>query len=799
MKIRYILFTVAALMISACAKNNEPSEPEGMQMTFTAYQEGSEMTRTAVQDGGTQVYWEPADEIKVFFNGSSGRFVSQNTENATVATFTGTINVVAGANEGGNTNYTTWGLYPYRSDASSDGSSVTTTLPAEQTGRVGSFAKNTNITLAQSSGLNLAFYNVCGGLRFSLTQEGIKRVTFEGNNGEAIAGKIKIAFANGIPVVQEVSEGESVITLTAPNGGSFQTGQWYYISAIPGSLPGGYKMVFYKESESAKLTSSSSVTFKRGVFGSLADADEDLMFKPSGSGDDPNPNDAIQFADPIAKYACVEKFDTNKDGEVSYAEAAVVTSLSGLFSDWNTVTSFDEIQYFTGVTSTENVFAGCSNLTHIKIPDNITILGSFQDCTALETVVLPATLTWFPAHCFDGCSALKNVTLPTTISYIPNYCFKNCSALTTLDIPSTVTSLGTYAFFGCTSISHISLRDGVSVGERAFSGCTALSSVVLPNDMTAIPNYCFSDCVSLKTISWPQALTSISRNAFSGCRFKDADYALELPPTVTSIGTGAFGALRHLIIPSASPVSISSDSFASTYTYLYVPANMVEMYKLRTNWNNYTDRIRPIGDYPVENFTVGGTVGQAIDLGLSVKWASWNVGASAPEEYGAYFAWGETEPKWDYDWESYKWCNGSETTLTKYNSDSSNGTVDNKTALDPEDDAAHVYWGGTWRMPTKTEFQELIDNCILGWTTENGVFGRCFTSKKEGYTDKSIFIPTASSRRGPSLYTEYEGRYWSSTPGPYYGWILEFLYTYNVGVYCEYRCYGQSIRPVCDK
>ena len=229
-------------------------------MTFTAYQEGSEMTRTAVQDGGTQVYWEPADEIKVFFNGSSGRFVSQNTETATVATFTGTIDVVAGANEGGNANYTTWGLYPYRSDASSDGSSVTTTLPAEQTGRVGSFAKNTNITLAQSSGLNLAFYNVCGGLRFSLTQEGIKRVTFQGNNGEAIAGKIKVAFADGIPVVQEISEGEKMITLTAPNGGTFQTGQWYYISAIPGSLSSGYKMTFYKESESAKLTSTSSAT-----------------------------------------------------------------------------------------------------------------------------------------------------------------------------------------------------------------------------------------------------------------------------------------------------------------------------------------------------------------------------------------------------------------------------------------------------------------------------------------------------------------------------------------------------------
>ena len=223
MKTRYIFLAIAALAISACARNTEPSEPEGMHVTIKASLEGSNMTRTTLQNGGTQVYWEPSDEIKVFFRGTGNRFISQNTTLSKTADFTGSFSAVVGSNEGDASSHLIWGLYPFRSDATSDGSSVTTTLPAEQTGRAGSFAKNTNITLAQSAGLNLAFYNVCGGVRFSLTQEGIKRVTFEGNNGEAIAGKIKIAFANGIPIVQEVSEGESVITLTAPNGGTFQT------------------------------------------------------------------------------------------------------------------------------------------------------------------------------------------------------------------------------------------------------------------------------------------------------------------------------------------------------------------------------------------------------------------------------------------------------------------------------------------------------------------------------------------------------------------------------------------------
>ena len=90
-----------------------------------------------------------------------------------------------------------------------------------------------------------------------------------------------------------------------------------------------------------------------------------------------------------------------------------------------------------------------------------------------------------------------------------------------------------------------------------------------------------------------------------------------------------------------------------------------------------------------------------VDLGLSIKWATCNVGASSPEEYGDYFAWGETEPKSIYDWSTYKYCNGSETTLTKYNYSNIYGTVDNKTTLEMSDDAARANWGGGWRMPTE--------------------------------------------------------------------------------------------------
>ena len=796
--------------MSACARNVEPAEPEGIQMTFMAYQEGAAPTKSTVLDGGTQVYWEPSDEIKVFFNGSSGRFISQNTENATSATFTGMLNVVVGGNEGAGITTKTWGLYPYRADAVLDGDAMVTTLPAAQTGRAGSFAKNTNITLAHSEGYGLAFYNVCGGVRFSLTQEGIKRITFEGNNGEALAGKIKIAFEDGVPVVSEVVAKDTVLTLTAPGGGTFQTGVWYYFSAIPGTLSGGFQMVFYKDSESAKLTSTSSVRIKRGIFGSLADADEDLMFKPSGSGDEPNPDDLIQFEDPIAKYACVEKFDTSGDGEVSYAEAAAATSLSGLFTDWNTVTSFDEIRYFTGVSSTENVFDGCSKLTQITIPDNIMTLGVFQNCSSLKTVVLPEALAALPDYCFDGCTSLTDVTLPARITTIPNYAFRNCTALASVDYPATLTSLGAYAFQNCKAITFVdSLKSITTIGSHAFSGCTALASVVLPENMTSIPAYCFQNCTALASITWPAALTAVGDYAFDGCRFEDNGYALELPSSVKTIGSNVFGFLHHLVLPSTSAISIQSNSFKANYTFLYVPDGMVEMYKVRAHWNAFAEWIRPIGDYPIyDSVEVGGTEGKVVDLGLSVSWASWNVGASAPEEYGVYFAWGESAPEptpdiWGYSWDEYKWCNGSSSSLTKYNTDRSRGIVDNKTILDPEDDAAHANWGGNWRMPTDAEWTELRENCTWTWTTVHGVNGYRVTSNKESYTDKSIFLPAAGNWINTELnLVGSTGYYWSSSLSTSYSHLAIYA-SFNSesvsnGSSSTRRFLGQSVRPVCE-
>ena len=190
-----------------------------------------------------------------------------------------------------------------------------------------------------------------------------------------------------------------------------------------------------------------------------------------------------------------------------------------------------------------------------------------------------------------------------------------------------------------------------------------------------------------------------------------------------------------------------------------------------------------------------------VDLGLSVKWASCNLGATRPTDYGDYYAWGEVEPKRDYSWETYKWCKGSDDSLTKYCTYydywGGDGMPDGKTGLDLSDDVAHIKLGGKWRMPTDEEWTELRLRCKWTWTNTNGANGY----KVTGPNGNSIFLPAAGYRYDTNLYDAgYDGDYWSSslyTDYPLSVWYVDF-YSDNVGRYYGGRCIGQSVRPVSE-
>ena len=191
---------------------------------------------------------------------------------------------------------------------------------------------------------------------------------------------------------------------------------------------------------------------------------------------------------------------------------------------------------------------------------------------------------------------------------------------------------------------------------------------------------------------------------------------------------------------------------------------------------------------------------EAVDLGLSVKWATMNIGASAPEEYGDYFAWGETTAKTDYSWSTYKWANGNDSYLTKYCTNSYLGPVDNKTVLEQSDDAAHQNWGSKWRMPTKDEFEELLNKCTWTWSTLNGVNGYVVKASN----GNSIFLPAAGFFNDSPLERVGDfGIYWSSSLDdddesyPNNAWFLETSWSYFHQWYGS-RHSGYSIRAVCE-
>ena len=268
-------------------------------------------------------------------------------------------------------------------------------------------------------------------------------------------------------------------------------------------------------------------------------------------------------------------------------------------------------------------------------------------------------------------------------------------------------------------------------------------------------------------------------------------------------------------IVTASKATIGSGGGGGRYgeegqdTGIYVVINAISA-------GQTSVRVKDLSSYEeaVIRVTVkgGGAIPDLVDLGLTVRWASFNLGATRPEEFGDYYAWGETEPyhsslsplAWKagkgsgYDWPSYQWCKGNSYTMTKYSIISTygyNGFTDGKTVLDLEDDAVHSNFGGKWRMPTAEEYDDLLQKCTWTWTTHNGVSGYRVTGSNGNY----IFLPAAGRFNGTTQMDAGTcGFYWSSSVNPDCSYLAWSLFTYDMDSYTDvdYRCLGYPIRPV---
>ena len=459
-------------------------------------------------------------------------------------------------------------------------------------------------------------------------------------------------------------------------------------------------------------------------------------------------------------------------------------------------------------------FEGCLYLTSITIPEKVIHIGkwAFANCVSLTSINIPKGVKHIEERTFFGCESLRSIDLPNTITSIGERSFEYCLSLNSISIPNTVTIIDDNAFHNCTSLSSITMPNSVlSIAGGVFRECKSLKSIVIPNKVNKIEAWTFAGCISLKNIMMHSGVDSIKDKAFDHCSTLNEIYCYAtIPPNI-----------------------YDSLVFSNYDATLYVPCKSISSYQSHEVWKQFSN-IQCIGidfleiPYDATSFTeeernsnperiiypatledkdsvdmicelVGGDCMEAVDLGLSVKWATCNVGASNPEDYGDYFAWGETEPKTEneeYYWSTYKWCNGSASTLTKYNNSSSYGTVDNKKTLELADDAARANWGGAWRMPTDAEMTELREQCTWTWTTLNGVNGY----KVTGTNGNSIFLPAAGYRVYSSLsYAGSGGGYWSSSlfaDTPYRAYSVDFSSS-SVGRYDDDRIGGHSVRPVC--
>ena len=536
---RLIPLALIVLSIVSCTKEQEIIKTTKVTIR-ASFGDNTSSTKTSIDATG-KVYWLPDDDFYVYSgadimdNNTPSNFVTDIDSPSSSAIFTGDLDI--------DDNDTYFAFYPGASayvdygsywgddwDGSMDGQAIGC-LSSEQHEAYDDddrFDFDHNIMLAamMEDGLDEVFFqNVCSGLKFSVSESGITAVKFRGNNGEDIAGCFSLDFFTDdsdemVPFATPI-EGDSSKEVKLDGYAGFFTGEWLYLLILPQTFEKGITITFEKDGTSFKsLVIDKPITFKRGIWKKAANIDLSA-------------SDLVPFKDQEVKRICVENWDTDGDGEISPAEAAAVTGLTGAFRE-STITSFDELKYFTG-------------------------------------------LTTIPNSAFKNCKQLKSIVLPNTITLIRESAFYNCAALEEIIIPESVQTLGASAFESCDKLSSVVFEGTLAedgIGSECFSSCSSLPSIVIPEGPKTIPYRCFYNCGSLKYIVFPSTVTKIEKILEKGIL---SEFAIE-----------------YFIVMATTPPKVSYDS--QTYVFftpeyqsilVFVPDDSVEAYRNDSLWGKF--------------------------------------------------------------------------------------------------------------------------------------------------------------------------------------------------------------------
>ena len=354
-------------------------------------------------------------------------------------------------------------------------------------------------------------------------------------------------------------------------GGVFEVGQTCPVTAVANE---GY--VFSHWTKNGIIMASDNTEYTFYVTGDMILV---AHFVPDGN---------IVFADANVKSICVSRWDNDDDGELSYIEAASVKTLNNVFLNNTEITSFDELQYFIGLSSIDG-FDGCSGLTSVILPNSIMSIGivAFRNCSGLMgSLIIPNSVTSIGAYAFQYCSGLTSLTIGNSVTTIGVAAFDYCNGfIGALTIPNSVTTIGNAAFYYCNGFTgSLNIPNSVTyIGNQAFSGCSGFTGdLVIPNSVTEIGSSAFSGCSGFTgSLTIPNSVISIDNWAFSYCSGFTGD--LIIPNSVTEIGSSAFsgcsGFTGSLAIPnSVTSIGNSAFSYCSGFTGdLVIPNSVTEI------------------------------------------------------------------------------------------------------------------------------------------------------------------------------------------------------------------------------